>query len=210
MNIKTFAFNGFQENTFIVSDETGEALIIDAGCYDEPEIKTVTDYLETNRLTPVKLVNTHCHIDHIVGIPPLKKKLDIPFAASADDNFLLETAIQQGMVFGFSISEAPTIDEEIGEGKLSFGQSELQVFAVPGHSPGSLAFYSEKDNFVIVGDALFNGSIGRTDLPKGNYETLINSINTKLMVLPRDTVVYPGHGPATTIGKEHDTNPFLR
>jgi glyoxylase-like metal-dependent hydrolase (beta-lactamase superfamily II) len=114
------------------------------------------------------------------------------------------------MIFGFSIPDSPIIDEEIKEGTITFGNSELKVFSVPGHSAGSLAFYSEEDNFIIVGDVLFNGSIGRTDLPKGDYETLINSINTKLMTLPRETVVYPGHGPSTTIGQEHDTNPFLK
>lgn len=210
MKIKSFAFNPFQENTFVVSDDSGEALIIDAGCYNDAEIEILVDYLETNNLTPTKLVNTHCHIDHIVGVNSLKKKFNIPFAASVEDNYLLETAIQQGIVFGFALSEAPTIDENIEEGKFGFGQSELQVFSVPGHSAGSLAFYSEKNNFVIVGDVLFNGSIGRTDLPKGDYDTLINSITTKLLTLPRDTVVYPGHGPSTTIGKEYDTNPFLK
>lgn len=210
MNIKSFAFNAFQENTFIVSDETGEALIIDAGCYNETEVDALSDYLEENRLKPVKLLNTHCHIDHIVGVNSLKEKFKIPFAASLEDKYLLDTAVQQAMVLGFSITENPTIDENVEEGVFSFGKSEFQVFAVPGHSVGSLAFYSEKDNFVIVGDVLFNGSIGRTDLPNGDYDTLINSINSKLMVLPKETVVYPGHGPSTTIGKEHDTNPFLK
>ncbi len=210
MKIKSFAFNAFQENTFVLFDDSSEALIVDAGCYTDNEINTVVQFLEANNLTPVKLINTHCHIDHIVGINALKKRYNIPFAASMEDNYLVENAIAQGAVFGFSLSEIPVIDENIKEGKITFGQSELQVFYVPGHSQGSLAYYSEKDNFVIVGDVLFNGSIGRTDLPKGDYETLITSINTKLMTLPPDTVVYPGHGPATTIGKEHDTNPFLR
>ena len=210
MNIKSFAFNPFQENSFFVSDETGEALIIDAGCYNETEVNTLSDYLEKNQLKPVKLLNTHCHIDHIVGVNLLKEKFKIPFAASLGDKYLLDTAVQQAIIFGFSISETPTIDENIEEGTFTFGDSQLQVFAVPGHSMGSLAFYSEKDNFVIVGDVLFNGSIGRTDLPRGDYDTLIKSINSKLMVLPKETVVYPGHGPSTTIGKEHDTNPFLK
>ncbi|MFW5657663.1 MAG: MBL fold metallo-hydrolase [Bacteroidota bacterium] len=210
MKIKTFTFNPFQENTFIVYDDSKAAAIIDAGCFNAEEEKLIDEFIQSENLKPEYLINTHCHIDHVAGLSALKSKYNVPFLAHKDDSFLLDTAVEQGKVFGFGIEPPPSINSFIDEPQeIKIGNSRLQVYHVPGHSPGSVALYAPEGEFVIVGDVLFSGSIGRTDLPGGDYKTLISSITEKLMVLPGNTTVYPGHGPATTIKHEHDTNPFL-
>jgi glyoxylase-like metal-dependent hydrolase (beta-lactamase superfamily II) len=210
ITIKSFVFNPFQENTFVLSDSTNNAIIVDPGCYTDNEKALLKSYVSQNQLKPVKLVNTHCHIDHVVGINFVKNEFNIPFYANESEEKLLQSAPEQAQVFGFDIDEPPAIDYSIDEGDvIEFGNSKLTVLHVPGHSTGSVALYSEKEQFIIVGDVLFDGSIGRTDLPGGDYATIIKSIKNKLMVLPHEVVVYPGHGPSTTLKKEHDTNPFL-
>ena len=210
INIKSFVFNAFQENTFILNDETGECIIIDAGCYSPEEKSTVDNYISSNKLNLVKIVNTHCHVDHVLGNAYLSDKYKPEIWANSGDIKLLSEAKKHGIIFGFDIEEPPVITNFLEEGKdLVFGNSTLKILLVPGHSLGSVALYSPEQNFVIVGDVLFKGSIGRTDLPGGSYDQLMNSIFTKLMKLPPDTVVYPGHGPFTTVHEEALSNPFL-
>lgn len=210
INIKSFVFNAFQENTFILNDETGDCIIIDAGCHSPEEKLIVDNYIISNKLKLVKIVNTHCHVDHVLGNAFLSNKYKPEIWAHHDDIKLLSEAKKHGIIFGFDIEEPPLITFFLEEGKdLVFGNSALKVLHVPGHSMGSVALYSPEQNFIIVGDVLFKGSIGRTDLPGGSYDQLMNSIFTKLMSLPPDTVVFPGHGPSTTIHEEALSNPFL-
>ncbi|NJK94567.1 MAG: MBL fold metallo-hydrolase [Bacteroidales bacterium] len=210
IKIKTLVFNPFQENTYLLSDETNECIIVDAGCYGPKEFDLLINYIEKNQLNPVRLVNTHCHVDHILGIGELMQKYNIPFEANKEEDPIIADAVNHGKVFGFVLDQPPFPTHYIKEGdEIKFGNSLLKVLEVPGHSRGHIALHSEAENFVVVGDVLFRGSIGRTDLPGGDYDQLINSIYKKLLVLDRSTVVYPGHGPSTTIGQEIMTNPFL-
>jgi hydroxyacylglutathione hydrolase len=210
IKIQKFVFNPFQENSFILYDQTGECIFVDMGSYTVDEKKEVLCFVENNKLSPVMIVNTHCHIDHILGNSFFKNKFKAGIAAHPADEFILERAVEHGKMFGLEAETPPGIDIYLEEGKkLSFGESSLEILHVPGHSPGSIALYSGNGNFVIAGDVLFSGSIGRTDLPGGDYDKLINSIRSKLLTLPSDVVVYCGHGPETTIGEEADNNPFL-
>jgi hydroxyacylglutathione hydrolase len=210
ITIKTFVFNSFQENTYLLFDETKECIIVDAGCYTQNEYNELSSFIEKNNLTPVKLINTHGHIDHILGIEYFAKKYNLKAEAHVNDIPIIEQASFYGKVFGLDLENHPKIDVYLKEGDVvSFGNSSIQVFHVPGHSPGSVAFYSAPDNFVITGDVLFKGSIGRTDLTGGSLDQLMDSINSKLLTLPDDTLVFPGHGSTTTIGEERNTNPFL-
>ena len=211
MTIKTFTFNPFQENTYVLYDETNEAIIIDAGCLNLNEKNTLYQYIEQNKLILKRVLNTHLHLDHQFGNKYLYTTFGLKPEANIEDEYLLENVVAQAQTFGLSINEAA---QELGaylneNQTIVFGNSSLITIHVPGHSPGSIAFYSEKEGFVIVGDALFQGSIGRTDLPRGNYATLILSITKKLLTLPDSTIVYCGHGPTTTIGYEKINNPYL-
>lgn len=210
IKIKTFVFNPFQENTYILSDETGECIIIDPGCYEPDEKETLSNYITENKLTCKMLVNTHCHIDHILGNAYVESLYKPAIAVHTEDAFLLTEANKYAQIFGFTVEQPPKPTLLLQENEvIKFGVSTLKVLHVPGHSPGSIALYSSDQNFVIVGDVLFKGSIGRTDLAKGDYDALRKSIFTKLMVLPPDTIVFPGHGPKTTIHEEALSNPFL-
>jgi len=210
ITIKTFIFNDFQENTFLLFDETDECIIIDAGCYNKDELKEITDFIKTNKLKPILLLNTHFHIDHILGVSALKQKYNIPVLGNNNDNSILETAEEYGKQFGFDKPISFKIDKNINDGDIvRFGDSELKILSVPGHTPGHLAFYSQNDNFVIVGDVLFKGSIGRTDLPGGDLDLLYKSIKEKLLTLDGLTQVLPGHGYFTTISLEKKNNPFI-
>ena len=199
-----------QENTFVLSDETGACIIIDAGCYSRAEKKMLEVYISSNNLIPQKLIMTHCHFDHVLGSRFVAKLYNLSVEAHKLDIPILENAHNHGLLHGLDVEEPPDIKVYLDEDKLvRFGNSELKIFHVPGHSPGSIAFYSKEQKFVIVGDVLFNGSIGRTDLPYASYDQLQKSIFTKLMTLPPETEVYPGHGPSTTIHAEALSNPFL-
>jgi glyoxylase-like metal-dependent hydrolase (beta-lactamase superfamily II) len=203
-------FNAFQENTYLLYDQTGECILVDAGCYSPEEKTAIDNFLLSNKVRLTKLINTHCHVDHVLGMAYLAEKYKPEIWAHQDDLKLLTEARKHGIIFGFDVEQPPVATGYLEEGKdIVFGNSRLQVFHVPGHSPGSVALYSREANFVIVGDVLFKGSIGRTDLPGGNYDQLMKSIFTKLMSLPPDTVVYSGHGPSTTIHEEALSNPFL-
>lgn len=210
IRIKHFVVNEFQVNAFVLYDETNEAVIIDGAVKFDNEIDAIKSFIKENSLNVKYIINTHGHVDHICGNSKLKESYDVPVLMHKEDEFLIETAVSHAQSYGLSIDKQPMPDENIEDNqKIKFGNSELDCILVPGHTPGSIAFYSKEDSFLITGDALFAGSIGRTDLPKGDYNTLISSIKNRLMTLPEDTKVYCGHGPETSIGSEKRNNPFL-
>jgi hydroxyacylglutathione hydrolase len=210
ITIKKFTFNLFDENTYILSDETGECILIDPGMSDESEENELTDFINSASLKPGAVVLTHAHIDHILGCQFAVKQYMINMWGHKDCDKFIGQAKVQASTYGIPFYGAPTIDNFLKEGDfVRFGNSELKVLHTPGHANGSLCFYSQKDKFVMSGDVLFNQSIGRTDLPTGNYDLLKYSIWEKLFTLPDETVVYAGHGPETTIGSEKISNPFV-
>ena len=212
MEINQITFNPFQENTFILWDETKECIIIDPGCYEKNEKEYLSNFIESNNLKPVKLINTHCHIDHILGNKFVSEKWKIDLYLNKKDLPLLEGAGDIAKMYGFeNYKGSPNPKYFLEEGDiLEFGESKLEILFTPGHAPGHICLYNKEDKFIVSGDVLFNGGIGRTDLPGGNYDTLINSIKTKLLCLQDDTEVFCGHGPSTSIGKERLSNPFLQ
>lgn len=210
IQIKKFTFNQVQENTFIVYDETNECVIVDAGCYFENERRELDDFIAIEQLKPVRLINTHCHFDHIMGVTHCRTKYQIPFEVPEGEAVLIEQAAEHGDLFNIPMEPVEAPDAIFQEGDhITFGNSSLQVIAAPGHSPGGVTFYNTEQKILIAGDVLFYGSIGRTDLPGGSFERLVGNIKTKLLTLPEDTKVYCGHGPETTIGFEKKNNPFL-
>jgi glyoxylase-like metal-dependent hydrolase (beta-lactamase superfamily II) len=210
MEIYKLVFNPIDVNTYILNDESGDCAIIDCGCYDREEFNELTNLIEQRKLKPVLLLNTHCHLDHIFGDIFIMEKYGLGPFCHKDDTVNRKNSIHHAQMFGLSMEKPPEPSGYLTDGqKISFGQTELSVIHVPGHSPGGVAFYSEKDNVVFSGDTLFEGSIGRTDLPGGNYETIINSIKSKLFTLPPGTLVYPGHGDETDIGIEKGSNPYF-
>lgn len=211
IEIQAFTFNPFQENTFVLYDETKECIIIDPGCYSQAEKKALSDFIETKGLKPVKLLNTHCHIDHILGNKYVSEKYGLLPEFNEKDLEILQATTVYGPSMGIKVEQSPLPVNFLDEGDvIEFGNSKLDVIFTPGHCPGEICFYSTSQKIVIGGDVLFYGSIGRTDLPGGDYATLIHSIKTKLLPLGDDYTVYPGHGPETTIGLEKRQNPFLR
>lgn len=210
ITLKRFTFNPFQVNTYLLSDETGECIIIDAAMDGRSEEAEIDDYIKSHNLKPVMLLLTHAHVDHIGGNTYMANKYNLKLTAHKDCVPFLTNAATYASTFGLTIDEKIVIDNFIDENdEVVFGNSRLKVLFTPGHANGSLCFYSPDSNFVITGDVLFNQSIGRTDLPTGNYDLLQNSIWEKLFTLPDDTVVYPGHGPETSIGFEKVNNPFV-
>jgi len=210
LEVKTFTFNPFEENTYVLFDETKECVIIDPGCYTEEEKKELESFISDNKLKPVKLLLTHGHIDHILGNNFVTAKYNLQIEMNKHDVPLLKAAPVYGEMWGIRCEPSPDASQLLDEGDVvSFGNSKLNVFFTPGHSAGSICFYNRENDFVIGGDVLFYGSIGRTDLPGGNFETLIRSIKEKLYHFGDSCRVYSGHGPDTTIGFERQNNPFL-
>jgi glyoxylase-like metal-dependent hydrolase (beta-lactamase superfamily II) len=209
ITIKQFIFNPIQVNSYVLSDETKKAVIIDAGFFNSIEEKALFDYIEQNQLEVEKLLITHGHFDHVLGNKRLHEKLGIELWAHKADEKLIQKMVSYAALFGYKVEPGLlphhylSADEEI-----SFGNSHLQVIHVPGHSAGSVAFYSTEGGFAIVGDVLFKGSIGRTDLEDGDLDVLLSSIYNKLYTLPNETVIFSGHGSSTSIGIEKKTNPF--
>lgn len=211
MKVKSFTFNQFQENTFVVYDKTKECLIIDPGCYSENERTELRTFIMNEGLKPVKLINTHCHIDHVLGNKFVSELWDLELYMHKEDLPVLKNVKDISGFFGFeNYEKSPSPKHFLAQGDtLNFGDSSFDILFTPGHAPGHICLLSKKDEFIIAGDVLFNGSIGRTDLPGGDYDTLIESIKTKLLPLDENTIVYCGHGRSTSIGKEKMNNPFL-
>ena len=213
ITIKSFVFNPIQVNTYILYDETKECIIIDAGVLYKNEEEQLKKFISENELIPIKLLNTHYHFDHILGNKFVFENYNVSIEAHSSLKEILKKIdiIKIASMFGLIIDNPPQITKYLDDGNIiKFGNSELSVFHVPGHAPESIVFYNEEQKFAIVGDVLFDGSIGRTDLPGGNYNTLINSIKEKLLVLNDDVKIYPGHGNTTTIGRERKYNPFFK
>ena len=212
MNVKSFTFNPFQENTYIVYDETKECLIIDPGCYTDAERKELKAFIEEKGLTPVKLINTHCHIDHVLGNKFASEQWDIQLHMHKEDLPVLEKVEYVGKMYGledYEVSPYPKYFLAQGD-TLTFGKNSFEILFTPGHAPGHICLYSKDNNLLIAGDVIFQGSIGRTDLPGGDHSALINSIITQLFPLPNETQVFCGHGPSTNLGYEKEHNPFLQ
>jgi glyoxylase-like metal-dependent hydrolase (beta-lactamase superfamily II) len=211
MKIQTLVFSPFQVNTYIISDPTGECVIIDPACYFPEEQKRLTDYISSKGLKPVRFLLTHCHLDHVFGSAFVQNTYRLDPNAHRDEVSNNNNATHAAQLYGVEMKEPAPVNSFIDENTtIRFGNSELKVFHIPGHTAGSLVYYNEDEQFAIVGDVLFDGSIGRTDLPGGNYDALISGIKEKLFNLHNNTKVYPGHGQATTIGKEKSSNPFLK
>lgn len=210
MKIKPFVFNDFSVNSFVIFDDTKECIIVDPGCISPAERELLDGFINDNQLKPVKLVNTHCHVDHVAGVNYIKQKYKIPFYAHKDDDSNLADAERAGQLYGMRIDTPPKVDHYLSHGDVvEFGDSKVDILHLPGHSKGSVALFAEEDKFVVVGDVLFNGSVGRTDLNGGSLDELMNSIKSVLFKLEDDVIVYSGHGPETTIGNEVRSNPFL-
>ena len=210
--ITSFTFNDFQENTYIVFDETKECVIIDPGCYSPQEKDELAKFIDDMKLNPVKLLNTHCHIDHIFGNKFVADKYNLELETHKGEIIVLDfgkTYAQSYGYFAYEPSPEPTVFWNEGD-TVSFGNTEMSVLFTPGHSPASICLYCEKEKYIVSGDVLFQGGIGRFDLPGGNRDTLMKSIIDKLMPLPDDVQVYSGHGPATTIGFERQHNPYIQ
>lgn len=212
MKLKTFVFNPVEENTYLLYDDTKECVIIDPGCFDENEQRELTEFIAEKGLTVKHLINTHLHFDHCFGIKFIMNTYGVDLKAHAGDEEFLKRLPEQAARFGFRITEeSPAIGQYLNEGdEIRFGEQSLKVIHVPGHSPGSVVFYSEEYGCIFVGDVLFQQSIGRTDLPGGDYDTLINGIRTKLYTLPDETRVFPGHGPETSVGFEKRNNFYVK
>lgn len=210
--IKTFVFNHFSQNTYLIYDDTKEAVLIDPGCFFDPEKEELAKFINDNDLQLKKVLYTHCHLDHAFGANFIGKTFKgLEFIAHKEENIFIDDAINQSLRFGIKMEQPPELTSFINEDdSVTFGNSVFKALHVPGHSPGSICYVNETDKYVLVGDVLFSGSIGRTDLPGGNQDSLISGIKTKLFALPDNFVAYSGHGPATTIGAEKASNPFLR
>ena len=207
MIIKVEVVSPFQENCYIIGDEQSKkGAIIDPG----DEADRILDVARQTGLDFQFILNTHAHLDHVGAVLEVKTELSIPFYLHKEDQFLLDTLPQQAAMFGLRIDEPPAVDFYYGpNAEIKLGGLTFKIFHTPGHSPGSICLYEASESVVFGGDVLFQGSIGRIDLPGGDFETLINSIRTSLFVLPDETTIYPGHGPSTTIGHEKRFNPFL-
>ncbi len=212
MKIQLFECNPFAENTYVLYDETGEAIIVDPGMYGAEECAMVERFVQQRGLQVRFILLTHAHIDHILGLTWAQKRYGVEVYYHPDEQSIMDTADDMAVVFGLDGGVRPPEDYSyIGEGtSVAFGMTELEVLHVPGHSPGHLCFLERGDKMVLGGDVLFRESIGRTDLPGGDHDTLIASIYDKLLPLGDEWRVYPGHGPATTIGHERKHNPFLQ
>lgn len=202
----------FPVNCYILWDETLEAVVIDPGCFYDEEKQKLKNFIAENNLKLTHVLNTHLHLDHIFGNPFMLKEYGLSPEANKADEFWLEIAPQQSRSYGFNLPEAPVpLGKYICDGDIiTFGNTQLEAIHVPGHSPGSIVFYSKNDNVIFSGDVLFQGSIGRADLAGGNFDELREGICSRLFTLPNETVVYPGHGGSTSIGIEKVENPFFR
>lgn len=211
MKVTCLTFNEFAENTYILHDDTGECVIVDPGCNSPAEEVELDSAIDKLSLKPVRLINTHCHIDHVFGINYVRQKYELQLEIHEGEQALLGYAQQIGQMYGMPVEPIAPAEKFLTEDDIvEFGETHLEILFTPGHSPASICFLDRAGKQVIAGDVLFQGSIGRTDLPGGDYDTLIGSIVDKLLVLDDDVIVFPGHGPSTTIGFERAMNPFLQ
>ena len=209
--VKSFSFNPVQENTYVLYNEKDACCIIDPGCYFGNERRTLEEFIDEQQLTPKYLLNTHCHLDHVFGNKFISDTYGLLLHLHEKEKIVLDYAPTAGLQWNMPFENYRGELVFLKEGDIiRLGESELKIFFTPGHSPGSICFYCEEQQFIISGDVLFRQSIGRTDLPGGDFDTLINSIRQKLFVLPGEVVVYPGHGEPTMIGFEKKNNPFLK
>jgi len=211
LQIRSMVFNAFSENTYLIINEKKECWIVDPGMYDLEERQLFTDFISREGLSPKAIINTHAHIDHIFGVQHLIETYSIPFALHANEAPVLAGAKGAAMLFGFSMNQVPVPTQVLKAGEdLMLGDDRLELRLAPGHSPGSIVFYYHEGGWAIGGDVLFAGGIGRSDLPGGNGDTLLQSIRTQLYTLPDATIIFPGHGPQTSIGMEKRTNPYVQ
>lgn len=211
LHIKSFTFNPYQENTYLLYDENGRCAIIDPGMYGGSEERLFSSFINENNLKPELLLNTHCHVDHVLGNKFVHETYGLVAKFHEGEIPVLMEVQNYAPQMGFRYDPAPIGEEFLTEnGAIQIGEDILTIIYAPGHSPAHLCFYSETQGFLIGGDVLFKNSIGRTDLPGGDHQQLLDNIKHKLYTLPDDTIVFPGHGPATTIGEEKRTNPFVR
>lgn len=209
MQIKSFCFNPFGENTYVLYDESGEAIIIDPGCSNRQEEGQLSGFVADQKLRVRALINTHCHIDHVLGNQFVMDTYGVPLLIHPDDAPVLKANEVVAPMYGIPDFRAPQPDGFLNAGdRFGFGHTELEILHLPGHAPGHIGLYDAGSRCCIAGDVLFLGSIGRTDLPGGDYDTLIESIRKRLFPLGDEVTVYPGHGPPTTIGRERRSNPF--
>lgn len=212
LNIQAFEVNLFGENTYIIWDSySNEAAIIDPGMATSKEETFISNYISTNELVVKAILLTHLHIDHTFGIDFTKATYNAPIYANIDDEFLGQRRLGQAKMFHLPMQLSPiAIDKYINEGEtIKLGNYSISALKAPGHTPGSLLYYISEEKALFTGDVIFPGSIGRTDLPGGSYPQLISSIHTKILSLPTDTIIYPGHGPSTTIAEELRNNPYI-
>ena len=210
MKIACLQFNPLQANTYVVWDDTSEAVVIDAGNSNPREDAALDNFIAQHGLKPVLAVNTHGHFDHTLGVAHLKKRYGIPFALSSKDQFLLDNASTSGSIFGVAVGEMPAAGIDLDTTpEIRFGHTVLRVIHTPGHTPGHVALFDPESKSLFTGDTLFRESIGRTDLPGGDYSWIMRSILERLIPLGDETEVYPGHGESTTIGHESLYNPFV-
>ena len=210
LKVKSFVFSPIQENTYLLYNEFNACAIIDPGCYFPEEQDELKAFITQSGLKPLMLLNTHCHLDHVFGNKFVAEAFGLRLQIHEKEKAMLDLAPASGLMYNMPFDNYTGELSFLKEGdKIKLGEDELQVIEAPGHSPGHVCFYCAGQNFIISGDVLFNRSIGRTDLPGGDHESLLKNIREKLFVLPDETVVYSGHGPATTIGEEKRENPFL-
>ena len=210
LRIQAFTFNPIQENTYVLYDETKQCVIVDPGCYGRSEQDTLRNFIIDNQLEVKALLNTHGHVDHVLGNAFVKRTFKVPLHIHPLDEATLRAVPAYAQAYGFPLYEPAEPDGFFNEGDvIAFGNTELKVLFLPGHAPGHVGFLSGKDTVLVSGDVLFRRSIGRTDLPGGDFDTLVRSIREKVFTLDNDVKVYPGHGQATTVGEEKNGNPFL-
>lgn len=210
LNIKSFAFNPFQENTYLLFDESGNGVLVDPGCYEKSEKSELENFIRDKNISIKLIVNTHCHIDHVLGNSWAKRTFGVDLLIHKNEIPVLKSVEVYAPNYGFHDYESAEPNGFLEEGEIiKVGTESLKILFVPGHAPGHIVFYHEPSNRLIAGDTLFKGSIGRTDLPGGNHNQLITKIKSVLFRLPEETIVYPGHGPETTIGFEKINNPFV-
>jgi len=210
LHLKSFVFSPFSENTYIMYNEHKECIIVDPGMYDQNERNQFFEFIEESDLKPKMLLNTHCHLDHVFGVQAVLEKFDIPFFFHELELPVYDHGEQVAKTYGVNLSLPKGKHQFISENEtVALGEDVLEIRLTPGHSPGSICFYYPKASWIVSGDVMFRQSIGRTDLPGGDFDTLIKSVREQLFTLPDDTVVHSGHGPETTVGFEKENNPFL-